>query len=160
MNNLYNLLERNKDFAAQQSAADTLMPSLPKAMPNVKAIIIGCADMRVDPAHVLGIKLGEAVLYVTSAGESLLDCWSNWGYSGESVRLPERFLETAESFTSSYFSIPIAASLVLPVTQVGLRTIFKYRKKNSRKKPLPIPTLRLPWTLLTSGRFPRCRASG
>jgi carbonic anhydrase len=31
-------------------------------MPNVKALIIGCADMRVDPAHVLGIKPGEAVV--------------------------------------------------------------------------------------------------
>ena len=38
------------------------MPSLPRALPNVKAIIIGCADMRVDPAHVLGIKPGEAVV--------------------------------------------------------------------------------------------------
>jgi carbonic anhydrase len=56
------MLERNKDFAAQQSAAGTLMPSLPRAMPNVKAVIIGCADMRVDPAHVLGIKPGEAVV--------------------------------------------------------------------------------------------------
>ncbi|HUO15840.1 MAG TPA: carbonic anhydrase [Verrucomicrobiae bacterium] len=35
---------------------------MPRALPNVKAIIIGCADMRVDPAHVLGIKSGEAVV--------------------------------------------------------------------------------------------------
>jgi carbonic anhydrase len=62
MNNLDSLLERNKDFAAQQSAAGTLMPSLPRAMPKVKALIIGCADMRVDPAHALGIKPGEAVV--------------------------------------------------------------------------------------------------
>jgi carbonic anhydrase len=62
MNSLDSMLQRNKDFAAQQSAAGTLMPSLPRAMPNVKAIIIGCADMRVDPAHVLGIKSGEAVV--------------------------------------------------------------------------------------------------
>jgi carbonic anhydrase len=62
MNNLDRLLQRNKEFAAQQSAAGTLMPSLPGAMPNAKAIIIGCADMRVDPAHVLGIKPGEAVV--------------------------------------------------------------------------------------------------
>src|ERR1700751_5968477 len=62
MNNLDSLLERNKDFAAQQSAAGTLMPSLPQATPHVKAIIIGCADMRVDPAHVLGIKPGEALV--------------------------------------------------------------------------------------------------
>jgi carbonic anhydrase len=62
MNNLDSMLERNKDFAAQQSAASALMPSLPRALPDVKAIIIGCADMRVDPAHVLGIKPGEAVV--------------------------------------------------------------------------------------------------
>jgi len=62
MNNLEKMLERNKDFAARQSAAGTLMPSLPRALPNVKAIIIGCVDMRVDPAHVLGIKPGEAVV--------------------------------------------------------------------------------------------------
>ena len=62
MNNLDHLLQRNKEFAAQQSAAGTLMPSLPRALPKVKAVIIGCADMRVDPAHVLGTKPGEAVV--------------------------------------------------------------------------------------------------
>ena len=62
MNNLDHLLQRNKEFAAKQSAEGTLMPSLPRAMPNVKAIIIGCADMRVDPAHILGTKPGEAVV--------------------------------------------------------------------------------------------------
>jgi carbonic anhydrase len=62
MSSLDSLLKRNKDFAAQQSAAGSLMPSLPRAMPNVKEIIIGCADMRVDPAHVLGIKTGESVV--------------------------------------------------------------------------------------------------
>jgi len=62
MGTLENLLERNKEFAAQQTAAGTLMPSLPKALPNVKAVIIGCADMRVDPAHLLGLRPGEAVV--------------------------------------------------------------------------------------------------
>jgi carbonic anhydrase len=62
MNNLDSMLERNKGFAAQQSAAGALMPALPLALTNLKAIIIGCADMRVDPAHVLGIKPGEAVV--------------------------------------------------------------------------------------------------
>src|SRR5215831_13013427 len=62
MSNLDSLLERNQVFAAQQSTAGTLMPSLPLALPNVKAIIIGCADMRVDPAHLLGIKPGEAMV--------------------------------------------------------------------------------------------------
>ncbi len=62
MNILDSMLERNKDFAARQSAAGTLLPSLPHSLPNVKAVIIGCADMRVDPADVLGIKPGEAVI--------------------------------------------------------------------------------------------------
>ena len=62
MNHLDSMLERNKDFAARQSAAGALMPWLPRAMPDVKAVIIGCADMRVDPAHVLGIQPGEAVV--------------------------------------------------------------------------------------------------
>ena len=62
MNTLDSMLQRNKDFAAQQSAAGRLMPSLPQALPNVKAIVIGCADMRVDPADMLRIKPGEAVV--------------------------------------------------------------------------------------------------
>ena len=62
MNTLDSLLERNKNFAARESAAGTLATLLPQALPNVKAVIIGCADMRVDPAHVLGIKPGEAVV--------------------------------------------------------------------------------------------------
>src|ERR1700679_32496 len=62
MSNLDHLLQRNKEFAAQQSAAGNLMPSLSRAMPNVKAIIISCADMRADPAHVLGTEPGEAVV--------------------------------------------------------------------------------------------------
>jgi carbonic anhydrase len=62
MNQFDSIVQRNKAFAVQQSAAGTLMPSLPRALANLKAIIIGCADMRVDPAHVLGIKPGEAVV--------------------------------------------------------------------------------------------------
>jgi carbonic anhydrase len=38
------------------------MPSLPRAMPNVRATIIGCADMRVDPVHLFGIQVGEVVV--------------------------------------------------------------------------------------------------
>ena len=61
MSILDSMLDRNKEFAAHQSAG-ALMFSLPRALSKVKAIIIGCADMRVDPAHVLGIQPGEAVV--------------------------------------------------------------------------------------------------
>jgi len=62
MTNLESLLRRNEEFATQQSAAGTLMPWLPSALLNVRAVIIGCADMRVDPAQVLGLNPGEAVV--------------------------------------------------------------------------------------------------
>jgi carbonic anhydrase len=62
MSNLDGLLKRNKEFAAEQKAAGTLPPSLPEVMPGLKATIICCADPRVDPMHVLGLKNGEAVV--------------------------------------------------------------------------------------------------
>ena len=62
MNEFETLVERNQKFAARQSNAGTLMPSLSDSLPHVRAIIIGCADMRVDPVHVLGIEPGEAVV--------------------------------------------------------------------------------------------------
>jgi carbonic anhydrase len=89
MNKLDSMLERNKAFAAQQSAEGTLMPSLRQAMPNVKAIIIGCADMRVDPAYVLGVKPGEAVVIRNIGGRitpGLLEQLGLLGRIGEVTR--------------------------------------------------------------------------
>jgi carbonic anhydrase len=86
VSNLDHLLRRNKEFAVQQSAEGTLMPSLPRAMPSVKALIIGCADMRVDPAHVLGIKPGEAVVLRNIGGRitpGLLEQLGLFGRIGE-----------------------------------------------------------------------------
>jgi carbonic anhydrase len=86
MSTLDLMLERNKDFAARQSVAGTLMPSLPRALPNVKAIIIGCADMRVDPAYVLGIQPGEAVVMRNIGGRitpGLLEEFGMLGRIGE-----------------------------------------------------------------------------
>jgi carbonic anhydrase len=62
MSTLEKMLQRNQDFAARQTAAGSLMPSLPEATPKVKAIIIGCADMRVEPADILGLEPGEALV--------------------------------------------------------------------------------------------------
>ncbi len=62
MSLLDGMLERSKEVADRQTSAGTLMPPLPDALPHVRAIIIGCADMRVDPALVLQLKPGEAVV--------------------------------------------------------------------------------------------------
>jgi carbonic anhydrase len=48
--------ERNTRFAQTAFTAD--MPLLPR----LKTMVIGCVDPRVDPAHVLGIELGEAAI--------------------------------------------------------------------------------------------------
>ena len=85
MTTLESMLKRNKDFAASQSAAREPMP---RALPNVKAIIIGCADMRVDPAHVLGIEPGEAVVMRNIGGRitpGLLEQLGMLGKIGEVV---------------------------------------------------------------------------
>ena len=55
MTTLDHMLKRNKELA-------TPLPTLPQSLQTLKAVIIGCADMRVDPAHVLGIEPGEAVV--------------------------------------------------------------------------------------------------
>ena len=49
------LTERNQEFAAHDFTRLPLMPKL-------KTLIISCADPRVDPTHVLGLELGEALV--------------------------------------------------------------------------------------------------
>jgi carbonic anhydrase len=86
MNNLDHMLESNRHFAAEQAAAGTLMPSMPRAIPNVKAIIIGCADMRVEPTDILGNKPGEAIVLRNIGGRvipTLLEQLGMLGRVGE-----------------------------------------------------------------------------
>lgn len=82
MNNLDLMLQRNKELA-------TPMPLLPQALQTLKAIIIGCADMRVDPVHVLGIEPGEAVVIRNIGGRvtpGLLEELGLLGRIGEVAR--------------------------------------------------------------------------
>ncbi|MGH9740208.1 MAG: carbonic anhydrase [Candidatus Acidiferrales bacterium] len=79
MSNLDLMLKRNKESAAP-------MPTLPQSLQTVKAVIIGCADMRVDPSHVLGIKPGEAVVLRNIGGRvtpALLEEFALLGRIGE-----------------------------------------------------------------------------
>jgi carbonic anhydrase len=130
MANLDSMLEGNKDFAARPLAAGTLMPSHPRAPPNVRAIVIGCADMRVDPAHVLGTKPGEAVVIRNIGGRVTPGLFEQLGLLGRIGEVAGRFLEAAGSFISPYSTTPIAASLALPATLRCWRTTFKYRRGN------------------------------
>ena len=142
MNNLDYMLERNKEFAARQSAAGTLMPSLPRALPRVKAIIIGCADMRVDPAHVLGIKPGEAVVMRNIGGRITPGLLEQLGLLG-------RIGEVAGEIPGGGGEFHI---IVLHHTDCGITRLagdpamlthyFQIQEGNSRQKRSPIPARR------------------
>ena len=60
MSNIAPLLDRNRAFASDRGARQG-MPRLP-FIPNLNLYIVTCIDPRVDPAQVLGLKLGEAVV--------------------------------------------------------------------------------------------------
>lgn len=62
MSNTTTLLNRNHQFASDFAAAD--MPVIPK----MRTVIITCGDARVDPAHVLGLELGDAVVIRNNGG--------------------------------------------------------------------------------------------
>jgi carbonic anhydrase len=83
MSQLDTMLQENKEFAALESAAGTLMPSLAGALPNVKAIIITCADPRVEPAYLLGIKPGDAVVIRNIGGRVTPDALEQLGLLGQ-----------------------------------------------------------------------------
>jgi carbonic anhydrase len=60
LSNIAPLLDRNRSFAADPAARQG-MPRLP-FIPNLNLYIVTCIDPRVDPAQVLGIRLGEAIV--------------------------------------------------------------------------------------------------
>lgn len=56
MDTLDTLSQRNTDFAARAFNPDL------RIIPSLKVFVIGCVDPRVDPAHILGVDLGEAAV--------------------------------------------------------------------------------------------------
>jgi carbonic anhydrase len=60
LSNIAPLLDRNRAFAADPGARQG-MPRLP-FIPNQNLYIVTCIDPRVDPAQVLGVRLGDAVV--------------------------------------------------------------------------------------------------
>lgn len=62
MSNMSILLDRNRQFASDFAAAD--LPGLPR----FRTVVLTCADPRVDPAHILGVELGEAAVIRNNGG--------------------------------------------------------------------------------------------
>jgi carbonic anhydrase len=72
------LVQRNARFAASGASAGLPFPT------NQTLRVVGCVDSRVDPSHVLGLELGEAVVMRNIGGRSLRQrcarglCWAAW----------------------------------------------------------------------------------
>ncbi len=56
------LLDRNRSFAEQFEAGDLTI------RPRLSTIILTCVDARVDPAHLFGLGLGDAVVIRNAGG--------------------------------------------------------------------------------------------
>ena len=59
---LSTLLDRNRSFAAQFAAGDL------KISPRMSTILLTCLDARVDPAHLFGLGLGDALVMRNAGG--------------------------------------------------------------------------------------------
>ena len=57
MTDLHELFTRNAEFAVSEFSADLTIN------PSGNMMVVGCVDPRVDPAHVLGLRNGEAPVF-------------------------------------------------------------------------------------------------
>ena len=80
MSNLAPPLDRNRAFAADPGTRQG-MPRLP-FIPNLNLYIVTCIDCRVDPAQILGVKLGEALIQRNISGHITPAIIADIAYAG------------------------------------------------------------------------------
>ena len=56
MGDVQTLIDRNQDFASSFNQGDLVI------LPRLSTLVLTCLDARVDPAHLFGLKLGDAVV--------------------------------------------------------------------------------------------------
>lgn len=76
MSNLKPLLQRNQAFAGT-GAHEGLTP-----VPKHQLVVVTCMDGRVDPAHILGVELGEALVIRNSGGRVTQDVLQEVAFVG------------------------------------------------------------------------------
>ena len=67
MSNFSDLLRNNASFA--RTGAKDRVPAIP-FIPNRQVYILTCIDPRVDPAHLFGLELGDAIIARTVGGRA------------------------------------------------------------------------------------------
>ena len=90
MSNLNPLLDRNQAFAAT-GAHEGLTP-----IPTQQLIVVTCMDGRVDPAHILGVELGDALVLRNAGGRVTHDVLQEIAFVGAVTEM--MFGDEAEPF--------------------------------------------------------------
>jgi len=70
-------LARNRAFAAARGHKDAVV------FPNLRLFVITCLDPRVDPAHVLGLELSEAIVVRNVGGRVTPEVINNVAFIGQ-----------------------------------------------------------------------------
>jgi carbonic anhydrase len=70
-------LERNRTFAAAGGHEDAVV------FPNLRLFVITCLDPRVDPAHFLGLGLGDAIVVRNVGGRVTREVINDVAYIGQ-----------------------------------------------------------------------------
>ena len=136
------------------------MPSLPQSLQTLKAVVIGCADMRVVPGQVLGIEPGEAVVLRNIGGRVTPGLLEEFGLLGRIGEVAVTTPGGGGEFHLIVLHHTIAAVRVSWEIQPYWRTTFKYRKRRLRVSQSAIHASRWLSTLLRSRRFRCCRTNG
>jgi carbonic anhydrase len=97
VSNIAPLLDRNRAFASDPGARQG-MPRLP-FIPNQGLYIVTCIDPRVDPAQVLGVRLGEAIVQRDIGGRITPAVIADIAYIG--------YLVDAKAPEGPYFEVAI-----------------------------------------------------
>jgi carbonic anhydrase len=97
LSNIAPLLDRNRAFAGDPGARQG-MPRLP-FIPNLNLYIVTCIDCRVDPAQVLGVKLGEALVQRNIGGRITPAIITDIAYAG--------YLVDTKAHEGPYFEVAI-----------------------------------------------------
>ena len=127
------LIERNQEFAAHHFPKDLPL------MPTLRAIIIGCVDPRVDPAHLFGLGPGEAIVIRNVGGRITPATLETMGMLGRIAQGKEAL---PRAFIWSFFTTPTAGLLTSKGNPTCWRATLASTKKASRPKRSPIRTRR------------------
>src|SRR5258708_22267969 len=113
------LVQRNARFAASGASAGLPFPT------NQTLRVVGCVDSRVDPSHVLGLALGEAVVMRNIGGRvtpATLRSWALLGRLGQGHP-------------------PAGAMVILHHTDCGIRRLADYPEQLAEYFEVPVADL-------------------